>query len=118
MNTMTRQDLLSVTEVAKNKIIERLVTKYDVQVACDNARDRILESVQSMHLENQAMIRQINAQTDQSWRKIAALEGQLTALRREIRELHRMLGKSLDYSASDSKVNSDQSSAFSTFPVK
>ena len=59
MSTMTRQDLLSVTEVAKNKIIERLVTKYDVQAACDNARDRVLNSIQSMHLENQGMVRQL-----------------------------------------------------------
>ena len=112
MSTMTRQDLLTVTEVAKNKIIERLVTKYDVQAACDNARDRIMSSVQSMHLENQSMIRQINAQKDQSYRKISALEGQLANLQQEIRIMHQTLGRILENS------NSNQSSDFSSLPLK
>lgn len=93
MNTMTRQDLQTVTEVAKNKIIERLVTKYDVQAACDNARDRILGSMQAFQLENQALIRQSNASRDQEWRKLVALEGQVMSLQQEIRVLHQMLSK-------------------------
>lgn len=91
MNTITRQDMLSVTEGAKNKIIERLVTKYDVQAACDSARDRILSAVQSMHLENQSLMRQSNAVRDQVWRKTTALEGQIVSLQQEIRALHQMI---------------------------
>jgi len=91
MNTLTRQDFVSVTENTKNRIIERLVTKYDVQAACDNARDRILSSVQSLQLENQAIIRQSNAQRDQAWRKIMALEGQIVALQQDIRVQNQML---------------------------
>ena len=116
MNTMTRQDLLTVTEVAKNKIIERLVTKYDVQAACDNARDRIISSVQSMHLENQALIRQINAQKDQSWRKITALEGQIVALTQEIRGMKQMLGRISEGSTTPSLPY--QTSELASFPVK
>lgn len=91
MTTMTRQDLLSVTEGAKNKIIERLVTKYDVQAACDNARDRILASLQNLRAENQSLIRQSNAQRDQAWRKTTALEGQIINLQQEIRVLQQMV---------------------------
>jgi hypothetical protein len=87
MTTMTRQDLLTITEGAKNKIIERLVTKYDVQAACDNARDRILNSLNAFYLENQAIIRQSNAQRDQAWRRIASLESQIGALQQDIRNL-------------------------------
>lgn len=118
MSTMTKQDLLVVTEVAKNKIIERLVTKYDVQVACDNARDKILSNLQAMQLENQGLIRQINAQKDQSWRKITGIENQLVSLQQEVRALRQMVAKLLEESAPDSNLNSDQSSTFSTFPVK
>lgn len=91
MNTMTRQDLLSVTEGAKNKIIERLVSKYDVQAACDNARDRILVAIQNMRAENQTLVKQINIQRDQMWRKTTALEGQVINLQQEIRVLQQMI---------------------------
>jgi hypothetical protein len=91
--TMTRQDLMAVTEIAKNKIIERLVTKYDVQAACDSARDRILSNLNAMHLETQAMMRQTNAQRDQIWRKTAALEAQVIGLQQEVRTLSQLVNK-------------------------
>lgn len=83
--TTSRQDLLAATEVAKNKIIERLVTKYDVQVACDAIKDEILESIQAMRMEDQSSLRQANAMRDQIWRKLLALEKQLEELRSEIK---------------------------------
>lgn len=102
MSTMTRQDLFTATELAKNKIIERLVTKYDVQTACDSVKNKIMAGMQTMQMENQAMIRQINAQQDQSWRKVNSLENQVTSLQREVRELSQLLkvylGESEDYS--------------------
>jgi hypothetical protein len=96
MNAMTRQDLLTVTEGAKNKIIERLVTKYDVQAACDNSRDRILAAFNALHIENQAALRQSNATRDQLWRKTAALEGQVIGLQQEIRVLQQLIGRLAD----------------------
>src|SRR5687767_10354649 len=96
MNTMSRQDFVTVTDAAKNKIIERLVTKYDVQAAADSARDRILSSLQALHLENQALMRQSNAQRDQSWRKIAALEAQVVALHQEIRSMHQTMARLIE----------------------
>lgn len=113
MNTMTKQDLFTVTEVAKNKIIERLVTKYDVQVACADARDKILGSIADMQLENQAMIRQVNAQKDQSWKKVSALENQVASLRLDIQALRRMLGELLS-----EREQAAQPSDFSPLPVK
>lgn len=82
--TTTRQDILAATEVAKNKIIDKLVTKYDVQMACDIIKDEILESMQAARLEDQASARQANAIRDQIWRKLLALEKELEKLRREI----------------------------------
>lgn len=93
MTTMTRQDLLAVTEGAKNKIIERLVTKYDVQAACDNARDRILNSLNSYYLENQALIRQSNAQRDQTWRRLSALEAQIVSMQQDVRNLTQSINR-------------------------
>lgn len=85
--TTTRQDLLAATEVAKNKIIEKLVTKYDVQVACDAIRDEILESIQAMRMEDLASLRQANAIRDQIWRKLLSLEDEIVKLREELKSI-------------------------------
>lgn len=85
--TTTRQDLLAATEVAKNKIIEKLVTKYDVQVACDAIRDEILESIQSMRMEDLASLRQANAIRDQIWRKLLSMENEIVKLRQELKSI-------------------------------
>lgn len=87
-DAMTRQDLFSATELAKNKIIERLVTKYDVQAASDSTRDRILSAITDLHQENVSFSKQASAQSDQIWRKLVALEGQVTALQNEIKAIH------------------------------
>lgn len=99
MNNITRQDMQAVTEGAKNKILERLVTKYDVQSACDGARDRVLSAMQSMHLENQAVIRQLNATRDQGWRKTISLESQVIGLQQEVRTLHQMISRLYEQNA-------------------
>lgn len=85
--TTTGRDLLAATEVAKNKIIEKLVTKYDVQVACDTIKDEILDSIQAIRLEDQASGRQANAIRDQIWRKLLTLEEELEKLRDEIKSI-------------------------------
>ncbi len=83
--TTTRQDILAATEVAKNKIIEKLVTKYDVQMVCDTIKDEILDTIQAIRLEDQASLRQANAARDQMWRKLLSLEEEVKKLRREIK---------------------------------
>lgn len=96
MDTMSKQDFVSVTETAKDKIIERLVTKYDVQAAADSARDRILASIQTLHAENQALMRSNNAGRDQLIRRISALEAQISSLQQEIGALNQFLEQQND----------------------
>lgn len=93
LSAMTRQDLMAVTQDARNKIIERLVTKYDVQASADNARDRIISTMNALHLENQAQIRQSNAQKDQIWRKMVSMEAQMIALQQELRNMSQALNR-------------------------
>lgn len=93
LSAMTRQDLMAVTQDARNKIIERLVTKYDVQASADNARDRIISTMNALHLENQAQIRQSNAQKDQIWRKMVSMEAQMIALQQELRNMSQAMNR-------------------------
>ncbi len=84
---LTRQDLMAITDGSQRKIIDRLITKNDIQGATDNARDRILNTINAYHVESQTLIRQANSQNDQMWRRIATLENQVTSLRQEVRML-------------------------------
>ena len=84
---LTRQDLSAISDGVKNKILDRLISRRDVQMAADSARDRILNTVNAYHVESQTLLRQSNSQNDQAWRRIAALEAQIIAARQDIRTL-------------------------------
>lgn len=84
---LTRQDLAAISDGVKNKIRDQLITRRDVQVAADSARDRILNTVNAYHVESQTLIRQSNGQNDQMWRRIASLEAQIVAARQDMRAL-------------------------------
>lgn len=85
--TLTRQDILAITETAKNNIVNRLVSKYDIQGATDNARDRILNTMNTMHIEDMAILRQMNIQSQQVLRKMPTIENQLSSIRNDLRLL-------------------------------
>ncbi len=89
--TMTRQDLLAATESAKNKIIEKLVTRYDVQYAADQARDRIMSNMNALHVELMATLRNSNAHHDQTLRKMNDLETRMAGLQQEVRTLQQVM---------------------------
>jgi predicted nuclease with TOPRIM domain len=84
---MTRQDIVSATESAKNKIIERLVTRYDVQYAADQARDRMISNMNALHVELMGTLRNTSAQYDQSHRRIQELENRIASMQQDIRAL-------------------------------
>lgn len=96
---LTRQDLMAITDGAKNKIIERLVTKYDVQNAADNARDRIMNTLNAFHVESQAILRQHNSQNDQVWRRLNNLENQITSVRQDVRLMLQAVNRLYDMQA-------------------
>lgn len=85
--TLTRQDILAITENAKNNIVNKLVSKYDIQGATDNARDRILNTMNTMHIEDMAILRQMNIQSQQTMRRMTTVDAQLSSLRNDLRLL-------------------------------
>ena len=90
---LTRQDIMAITDGVKNKIVDRMLTRRDVQLVADNARDRILNTINAYHVESQTLIRQSGTQNDQLWRRIAALESQVTATRQDVRVLIQAINK-------------------------
>lgn len=107
---LTRQDLLAITDGAKNTIMQRMLTKRDVQGATDNARDRILNTINTFHIESQTLMRQVNNQTDQMWRRVTVLEQQLAASRQEVRMLIQAVNRL--YEMESQKLNRMRTSEF------
>lgn len=91
--SMTRQDIMSATENAKNKIIEKLVTRYDVQYAADQARDRVISNMNALHVELMGTLRNTSAQYDQAHRRIHDMENRLASLQQEIKVLNQTISR-------------------------
>lgn len=95
--TMSRQDLQGVVDYAKNKIIERLVTKYDVQAACERAANMVIEDLQDIRKANLPYIKQNIALTEQVWRRTQNIDARLNALEQNLRytvaAMNRLVGQ-------------------------
>jgi hypothetical protein len=94
---LTRQDLMAITDGAKNKIISTMINRRDVQLAADSARDRILNTMNAFHVESQTLIRQSSNQYDQVWRRVAALESQVISARQDLRVLTQAINRLYEF---------------------
>ena len=74
---------------ARSRLMERMVTKYEVRGAVDNARDKLIGYFYD--LEQQRT--RINAvQHEQQWRKLLLLENRMRTLEGELVMLNQQLG--------------------------
>ncbi|MDB5163850.1 MAG: hypothetical protein JWS12_468, partial [Candidatus Saccharibacteria bacterium] len=49
MTPASRQDVQSLVDMACNRVLQRLLTKYDIQTITEISRDRVLNAVQNYH---------------------------------------------------------------------
>lgn len=91
--TVTKREAQAMIDQARNRIIERMLDRYDVQGAVDNARDRIIAAFYD--LEQQRT--RINAvQHEQTSRRLTTMDNRMRALEAEITVLTQMLSQSLN----------------------
>ena len=91
--TMSRQDLQGVVDYAKNRIIERLVTKGDIQYIVGSAFDRVIGDLEDVRKANLPYIKQNLAITDQLWHRVQSVDSRLAGLEQSIRELTQVLNR-------------------------
>lgn len=91
MVALSKQDIQTSVDMAKNRIIEKLVTRRDLQIACDSARDRVLACSQDFFQQNQQLIKQVAWQVDQNARRNVAIETRLMAMDQEVRNMRQMV---------------------------
>lgn len=93
--TLTRQDLQGVVDVAKNRIIERLVSRAEFQNVSDFNREKILTALQNYHQQQQRLIAQSTWQINQALQRTIQMEARLVSLEQQIKLTQQLLQKVL-----------------------
>lgn len=91
--TMSRQDLQGVVDYAKNRIIERLVTRNDVQMACDRAAGQVIDNLQDVRKANLPFIKQNIAITEQVYRRTQALDARIAGMEQDLKVLTQLMSR-------------------------
>jgi len=93
MMAATRQEIQGVVDYAKNSILQRLITKSEFQSLAEQVRDRILNEINTLHQENQMMLRQSANARETLMRKTASMEARMAMLEQEVKILQQILSK-------------------------
>ncbi len=99
MTTLTRQDVQSVVDQARGRLIDYVPSRQDVQVLQDAVKTLI-----NISNQNQSLLRQEEGQYTQMVRRVGALESRLILLEREIQQLHRTLTYVADHQPTERLV--------------
>lgn len=97
--TLTRQDLQGVVDVAKNRIIERLVSRAELQNVSDLNREKILTALQNYHQQQQRLIAQSTWQINQALQRTIQMEARLVSLEQQLKLTQQFLHKVLQVQA-------------------
>ncbi len=92
----TRQDIQGAVDYAKNKIIERLLTKSDIQATITMANNRIWDYMQDSRQEALQYWRQDVIYNEQAWRRMNAMEMRLNTISQDLKTLKQLLGRMVD----------------------
>ena len=89
MQPVSRQDVQNIVDTARNRIMERLVTKQDLNLITDT-----IKNLTNLHLQSQQMLKQSEYQRSQLTRRIVSLETRIVAFENDIRALNASVARS------------------------
>ena len=93
MISLTKQDMQNVIDSAKNRILERVATRQDIQVACEATRDRVLTYIHDVQQQLYQLTKQTNVQTQQLLRRVINIENRLATLEYDLKSIYALLQK-------------------------
>lgn len=91
MNPVNRQDVQNIVDIARNRIMERMVTRQDFLTLCDTVKNLTV-----LHQQSQQMLKQGEYQRSQLSRRVVALEARTVSLENEIRALSVLTSRLVD----------------------
>ncbi|CAN5635973.1 hypothetical protein BH23PAT1_BH23PAT1_3400 [soil metagenome] len=90
--SISKQDMQSIVETAKNRVIERMLTRQEMQILSDTSRDRIMNHMQYViQTHQQQTFTRDNDRSVQTQRYISSLESRIGSLESEIKSMRRLL---------------------------
>lgn len=93
MQVITKQNLQTAVDSAKNAILQRTISRQDLEIS----RDKMIGYAHDLHQQNQQALRQANYQNAQLLRKVATLEARLMAMEHDIKVTNQLLSKLVDH---------------------
>lgn len=91
MNPANRQDVQNIVEGARNRIMERMVTRQDILILNDT-----IKNLSALNLQTQQLLKQADYNRSQSSRRIVALEARIASLQNEVRVLASLVARTAD----------------------
>jgi hypothetical protein len=88
MGPANRQDVQNIVDIARNRILERTVTKQDLTVLSEAVRN-----LMNMQQQSQQMLKQGEYQRLQFTRRAVALEARMALIENELRGVQQALTK-------------------------
>lgn len=105
MAPASRQDVQSMLNVATARVLDRLVSKYDIQTVCEQSRDRILTSMQNLHTQDQRLIAQNAWQLNQATNRLVQVETRMLTLEQQLKLLIQSLQKFMQQQQTQTSQN-------------
>lgn len=91
MNQVSKQDIQGIVDVARNRIIERSVTKQDISMLQEQLK--LISNVQQQH---QQLLNQAQQQRIMFTRRAESVDARLNTIENEIKNTQVLIGRVLD----------------------
>ena len=97
MGPLNKQDAQNLIENAKNRIIEKVATRQDVQLLSESSRDKVMNYVRDLlQVYQQNMLRRSEYQQSQMQRRMVAMETRMITMEQELKATRGLLNQILE----------------------
>jgi len=83
--TITRQDLQTALDSARNRIISGQPSRNELQIMLNHLNDSIVHILTSLHFENQEILRFTAKQTELILRRLDSVEASLISIEKNLK---------------------------------
>ncbi len=102
--SLTRQDLQGALDYAKNRLVERLATKQELQAAVGSVKSYLSSTVAEVHQRETQWSRQALLQSGQALKQLSSIEARLTALETNLRVLSNLIVRLEEYNLGSPQI--------------
>jgi hypothetical protein len=116
MGTLTKQDVQALVDNARNKLSEKMLSRQEVQIACDSVREAIISHATQSMAQRNAVAKRVDIQLQQIIKKQQLQDQRLAVVTQELLAVSQLLSQLVHQKAAHTAHEADQllSRQFST----